>query len=74
MPKSIGIDLGTTNSVAAIKKVHVEIIKNSEGDLITPSCVSVKKKKVLGLINQSEFIVGKNALEWIKQDPANTVT
>lgn len=74
MPKSIGIDLGTTNSVASIKKVHVEIIKNSEGDNITPSCVSVKKKKLLGLMNQPEFIVGKHALEWIKQDPANTVT
>jgi molecular chaperone DnaK len=74
MPKSIGIDLGTTNSVASIKKVNVEIIKNSEGDSITPSCVSVKKKKLLGLINQEEFIVGKHALEWIKQEPANTVT
>ncbi|WP_457554170.1 Hsp70 family protein [Desulfobacula sp.] len=74
MTKSIGIDLGTTNSAASIKKVKVEIIKNSEGDLITPSCVTVKKKKFMGLINQQEFIVGKNALEWIKQDPANTVT
>jgi len=74
MPKSIGIDLGTTNSVASIKKVTVEIIKNSEGDQITPSCVSVKKKKLLGLINQEKFIVGKHALEWIKQEPANTVT
>jgi molecular chaperone DnaK len=74
MPKSIGIDLGTTNSAAAIKKVHVEMIKNSDGDLITPSCVTVKKKKLMGGISRQEFIVGKHALEWIKQDPANTVT
>ncbi len=74
MPKSIGIDLGTTNSAAAIKKVHIEIIKNSEGDLITPSCLTVKKKKLVGLIKRQEFIVGKHALEWIKQDPVNTVT
>lgn len=74
MSKNIGIDLGTTNSVAAIRKVHVEMIKNSEGDLITPSCVTVKKKKLLGLIDRQEFVVGKHALEWIKQDPANTVT
>ncbi len=74
MPKSIGIDLGTTNCASSIKRVQVEIIKNSEGDLITPSCVTVKKKKLLGLINKQEFIVGKHALEWIKQDPANTVT
>jgi molecular chaperone DnaK len=74
MPKSIGIDLGTTNCVSSIKKVQVEIIKNSEGDLITPSCVTIKKKKLMGLINKQEFIVGKHALEWIKQDPTNTVT
>ncbi len=74
MSKSIGIDLGTTNSVASIKKMQVEIIKNTEGDLITPSCVTVKKKKLLGLINQQGFVIGKHALEWIKQDPANTVT
>ena len=48
MPKSIGIDLGTTNSVASIKKVNVEIIKNSEGDQITPSCISVKKRNYWG--------------------------
>jgi len=74
MAKSIGIDLGTTNSAASIKKVAVEIIENSEGDLITPSCVTVQKKKVLGIIKKSDIIVGKHALEWIKQDPVNTVT
>ncbi len=74
MAKSIGIDLGTTNSAASIKKVAVEIIENSEGELITPSCVTVQKKKVLGIINKPDIIVGKHALEWIKQDPINTVT
>jgi molecular chaperone DnaK len=74
MAKSIGIDLGTTNSAASIKKVAVEIIENSEGELITPSCITVQKKKVLGIINKAKIIVGKHALEWIKQDPVNTVT
>ena len=74
MAKSIGIDLGTTNSAASIKKVTVEIIENSEGELITPSCVSVQKKKILGVISKTNMIVGKHAVEWIKQDPANTVT
>ncbi|MCI5224404.1 MAG: molecular chaperone DnaK, partial [Candidatus Electrothrix sp. AR4] len=41
MKKSIGIDLGTTNSVAAIKKVSAEVLKNREGEYITPSCVTV---------------------------------
>ena len=71
MSRSIGIDLGTTNSVAAIKKVQVEILKNAEGDYLTPSCVTVKKKKLP--FSKPEFVVGKDALEWMKQDPENTV-
>lgn len=75
MAKSIGIDLGTTNSVAAIKKVHTEIIKNAEGDFLTPSCVTFKgKKKLIKLVSKDSFVVGRHAIEWMKQDPANTVT
>ena len=75
MSKSIGIDLGTTNSVAGIKRVYTEIIKNTEGDEITPSCVAIKKNgKLLTLRKGEDFIVGRDALEWIKQDPQNTVT
>jgi molecular chaperone DnaK len=71
MSKSIGIDLGTTNSVAAIKKVHTEVLKNAEGEFITPSCVTVKKKKLP--FSKPVFVVGKHALEWMKQDPKNTI-
>ncbi|MFH1491378.1 MAG: Hsp70 family protein [Pseudomonadota bacterium] len=71
MAKSIGIDLGTTNSVGAIKRVHTEVLKNAEGDLITPSCVALKKGKSISL--KPDFIVGKHALEWMKQDPENTI-
>ena len=39
-----GIDLGTTNSVVAVKKVNTEVLKNAEGEYITPSCVMVKKR------------------------------
>ncbi|OQX26215.1 MAG: hypothetical protein BWK80_11610 [Desulfobacteraceae bacterium IS3] len=70
MSKSIGIDLGTTNSVAAIKRVHTEVLKNAEGDVITPSCVTVRKTADL---EKPEFIAGRHALEWMKQDPENTV-
>ncbi|MEA3544424.1 MAG: Hsp70 family protein, partial [Thermodesulfobacteriota bacterium] len=70
MAKVIGIDLGTTNSVAAIKKVHTEIIKNVEGELITPSCVNIQKGKSA----TTRFVVGRDALEWLKQDPENTIT
>jgi molecular chaperone DnaK len=70
MKKSIGIDLGTTNSAAAIKKVRVEVLKNAEGEYITPSCVTVRKR----LMRRPEFIVGRHALEWLRQEPENTVT
>ncbi|MBF0200880.1 MAG: Hsp70 family protein [Desulfamplus sp.] len=75
MSKSIGIDLGTTNSVAAIKKVHTEIIKNAEGEELTPSCVTLQfKKGLIKFFSKENFVVGRHALEWLKQDPANTVT
>ncbi|MGX9728272.1 MAG: Hsp70 family protein [Candidatus Electronema sp. VV] len=70
MKKSIGIDLGTTNSAAAIKKARVEVLQNAEGEFITPSCVIVRKR----LMRKPEFIVGRHALEWLRQEPENTVT
>lgn len=70
MKKTIGIDLGTTNSVTAIKKVTTEVLKNSEGEQITPSCVTVRKR----LMRAPEFIVGRDALEWLQQEPDNTIT
>ncbi|WP_420207794.1 Hsp70 family protein [Candidatus Electronema sp. JC] len=70
MKKSIGIDLGTTNSAAAIKKARVEVLQNAEGEFITPSCVTVRKR----LMRKPEFIVGRHALEWLRQEPENTVT
>jgi molecular chaperone DnaK len=71
MSKSIGIDLGTTNSVAAIKRLHTEVIRNTEGELITPSCVTAEKK-TLSLF-KPKIVVGRHALEWMKQDPENTI-
>ncbi len=71
MAKSIGIDLGTTNSVAAITRVRTEILNNAEGEPITPSCVTMKKRKLP--FSKDRYIVGKHALEWKKQDPENTI-
>jgi len=70
--KSIGIDLGTTNSVVAIKKRFTEILKNAEGDFLTPSCVTISKKRI-SFQRETSYVVGINALEWIKQDPKNTI-
>ena len=72
MSKAIGIDLGTTNSAAAIKRLETEIIPNAEGDPLTPSVVSRQIQK--GLFRKKEkFVVGKPALDWMAQDPENTI-
>lgn len=70
MKKTIGIDLGTTNSVAAIKTINVEVLKNSENEQSTPSCVTIRKRLMRG----PEIVVGRDALEWFKQEPENTIT
>jgi len=69
MPKTIGIDLGTTNSVAAIKQVQTEVLENAEDDPITPSCVGWR----LDPTGEERHIVGKHAREWLTQDPRNTI-
>lgn len=71
MAKAIGIDLGTTNTAAGLKRLQTEIIPNAEGDPLTPSVVSYQKKR--GLLKPGRFIVGKSALDWMSQDPQNTI-
>lgn len=71
MAKAIGIDLGTTNSAAGLKTLDTEILPNAEGDPLTPSVVSYQKRK--GLLRASKFIVGRPALDWMPQDPENTI-
>lgn len=41
MGKSIGIDLGTTNSVVAFKDTVVRIVRNNTNEELTRSCVSI---------------------------------
>ena len=72
MSKAIGIDLGTTNSVAGLKKLETRIIPNAEGDLLTPSVVALRKIKSLSG-EKEEFVVGKPARQWLAQDPGNTI-
>lgn len=69
MGKSIGIDLGTTNSVVGVRKVCTEILLNSEGKELTPSCVGFQK----GPLQQKKIIVGSPALDFLLQDPVNTI-
>jgi len=72
MSKTIGIDLGTTNSAAGLKRLEVEIIPNTEGDVLTPSVVGAMGKKGF-FRKQEQFVVGKHALDWLAQDPENTI-
>jgi molecular chaperone DnaK len=64
MKKSIGIDLGTTNSVVAIKDTVVKIIRNNENEELTRSCVGMRN---------DEIIVGRTAYQLIKREPINTI-
>ena len=58
----IGIDLGTTNSLAVCYKNNkAEIIKNIFGDIFTPSVVSIDDNR--------EVLVGKIAKERLISHP-----
>jgi len=72
MGKPVGIDLGTTNSAAAWvdESGHTLMLRNIEGDLITPSVV---------FFDDAEVVVGKEAkraaaaypdrvAQWVKRD------
>lgn len=54
---TVGIDLGNTNSVVAIKKVGLATIHNAEGEELTP-CVTCLKTN-----DEPAFIVGRSSME-----------
>ena len=62
----IGIDLGTTNSLAAYYKDGESIlIPNEFGEVLTPSVIHITKEQ--------EVVVGKAAKELLITEPDNTV-
>jgi molecular chaperone DnaK len=66
MSKIIGIDLGTTNSVAAVMQGgEPTVIANQEGSRTTPS--------VVGLTKSGEWLVGQVAKRQAITNPENTV-
>ncbi len=66
MAKVIGIDLGTTNSVAAaIQAGEPTVLENSEGSRLTPSVVAITKN--------GERLVGQLAKRQAVTNPENTV-
>jgi molecular chaperone DnaK len=72
--KAIGIDLGTTNSVAAWcepGRRNVRVLSNSLGENLTPSAVSVKRPRRSG--EEAEILVGRAALNYGPSAPADTI-
>lgn len=66
MPKVIGIDLGTTNSVVAVVEGgDVVVIPNAEGSRLTPSVVAITKS--------GERVVGQVASRQAVTNPENTI-
>ena len=66
MPKIIGIDLGTTNSVVAVMEGNEpKVIVNAEGSRLTPS--------VVGFTKSGERLVGQVAKRQAVTNPENTV-
>ena len=62
MGKSIGIDLGTTNSVMCVMHTETEIVLNRENGRLTPSAVAYRRSKKTG----DQIIVGKLAADYAK--------
>jgi molecular chaperone DnaK len=64
-PLYVGIDLGTTNSAAAVfDGERVSVVRNAQGATVTPSVVRLDK--------QGRVTVGTRARRFIEQDAANT--
>src|SRR3954470_22497533 len=67
MPREIGIDLGTTNSVVAVMEAgEPTVLENAEGTRTTPSVVAVNPKT-------GERLVGTIAKRQAVTNPENTV-
>jgi molecular chaperone DnaK len=66
MPKVVGIDLGTTNSlVAAVNDGEARVLRTPEGEGLVPSIVSAS--------GQDEIIVGQIARDNASANPEETV-
>jgi len=64
-PLYVGIDLGTTNSAAAVfDGERVSVVRNAQGAAVTPSVVRLDK--------QGRVTVGTRARRFLEQDPTNT--
>lgn len=66
MSKTVGIDLGTTNSeVAIVENGQARVLPGEDGDLMLPSCV--------GFSDTGKLLVGREALRQYAAAPDRTV-
>jgi molecular chaperone DnaK len=64
-PLYVGIDLGTTNSVAVLfDGTNVAAVRNGQGSVLTPSVVRIDAR--------GNVLVGARARRYLENDPANT--
>src|SRR5215471_8897950 len=64
-PLYVGIDLGTTNSTAAVfDGEKVTLVRNAQGATLTPSVVRIDARGAL--------TVGARARRFLETDPSNT--
>jgi molecular chaperone DnaK len=72
--RSVGIDLGTTNSLVAVVEPGGEpqILPNRENDPITPSVVSLPPRQA-GKLELGSYLVGRPALNAARMNPRNTI-
>ncbi len=71
MGKAIGIDLGTTNSVAAVSDGQTQrVLLNTQHEELTPSVVSCESFEEEG---EKEFFVGRTAVAQAKLNPKDTI-
>src|SRR6476661_6610199 len=64
-PLYLGIDLGTTNSTAAVfDGKEVVVVRNGQGSVLTPSVVRIDAR--------GNVLVGARARRLLDGDPANT--
>ena len=70
MAKTIGIDLGTTNScVAVIEGGEPVVIPNAEGSRTTPSVVAFKGgERLVGQVAKRQAITNPNTVSSIKRE------
>jgi molecular chaperone DnaK len=65
MPKAVGIDLGTTNSVVAavMEGGRVEVIPNAEGGRTTPSVVAFTEdgQRLVGQVAKRQAVLNPQA-------------